>query len=118
VSHPSCYLVSPSDFGVTYLRGPRVFNFQVSPHGDHHSVDLSLHLVQQGIVLGGGRYLPTIKVRDFGVCRFRLSLSEGEYDPTCLFSLIESDEFQEFANGPLDDLAGVINPRRFGALPD
>lgn len=118
MSTPSCYLLSTSDFGLTYLIGNRLFNFLVEPHGDHHHCDLSIHLVQQGIILGGGRHLPTMKCRDFGACRFRLPVSEGEYNPGCLVCLIESDEFQAFALAPLDDLAGNANPKQFGMLAD
>lgn len=118
MSMSPCYFISPTDSGVTYFVGNRLFNFRIEPHGDHIHCDLSIHVVQPGVILGGGRSLPTMYSRDFGACRFRLPLSGEECDSGVLLGLIESEQFQEFALGPLDDLAGSVNPKRFDMLLD
>lgn len=118
MSQPTCYLLSPTDPGVTYLVANRLFNFRLEPHGDHVHCDLTIHIVQPGVALGGGRNLPTIQLRNFGSCRFRLPLSSVDYDHGLLIAFIETEQFQEFALGPLDDLAGRVNPQAFDMQPD
>ncbi len=118
MSIPAMYIVSPTDSGVTYQVGDRLFNFRTEEHGDHLHADLSIHVVAPGVSLGGGRSLPIMRIRNFGACRFRVPLSEQEADPTWLMAFIESVPFQEFVVAPLDDLAGCVDPSRFGMLPD
>ena len=115
---PVFYMFSPADPGVTYIVGNRLFNFRVEPHGDHVHCDLTIHLVQAGLGLGGGRHLPTVQVGHFGGSRFRLPLPAEEYDQAFLVAFIEAEQFQEFALGPLDDMAGHVNPKVFDMQPD
>lgn len=113
-----CYFFSPMDRGIAYLRGNRLFNFRVEEHGDHVHCDMSIHLVRNDADLGGGRCCPTIQLLHFGCAHFRLPVLAKDYDWNVLLELIEGPEFQECALGPLDDLAGAVDPTRFGMLPD
>ena len=63
-----CYFLSPPDLGLAYGVDNRLFNFQVEQHGDHVHIDLSIHVVQPDVNLGGGRGPLTIRLRDFGAC--------------------------------------------------
>jgi len=114
----SCYYFSFTDPGVTYQLGNRLFNFQIEPHRDHVVCDLSVHIVELGANLGGGRNLAKIRVPDLGRCRFRIPISDGTFDVVHMMLFVESDVFQAFARGPADYLAGEVNPGSFGMMCD
>lgn len=118
MSMQSSIFVFLSDGKVLYLVGNRLLNFRVTPHGDHHNVDMSIHLVRQDTSCAVDVEHSLIVCRDFGACRFRLPVSNDEYAPGCLVGLIESDIFQAFVRGPLDYLAGDVDPNQFGMLSD
>lgn len=113
------FTVNPENSGAIGSLPRRQFVLEAYESVSHLAFFLMIHLTEMGEELGAGCYSSELMYPNVGSSQFRLpkEFPAEVWSSAHTINLMCMEDFQVWAQGPLDNLCGSIDPSLFGINP-